>query len=253
MCVLPILFRAPSPSLSNKDVAVSSASAFARLGLLFNREHRCVFQMKGRLNESRSRGWLALQHFPGSALLVWPCKEEVDDDGVRMFHLELEFDEPQLFSIATPTDSMVVFPVAWRSWLWQWKHRQGSHHLLQKGIALVVRSARQMSLWEHCCPSAFWNLSRTSIVQLARDRCIDVDSSTNLCNCLFTIVQSSLGMTDDETLDVVSARLRAQEPKREFATPILEIEKGHRALRPGRPQGGRQREGVGEDDAARAS
>jgi hypothetical protein len=165
-----------------------------------------------------------LSHFADSAVHTLPGKmlELAGVGGVVYKFFEPEFTSKPSIVAVTDLAHVDACPIVWRSWAWQQSVIALAGTLPIAIRAFAVTEAEPM--FAIACKSAFWTLSKTLVIKLAKTCGVVVPSNKTLFETLFSVIQLHLHCDDETTLGYISKRLSLDDVSQQFAPGLLEID-----------------------------
>lgn len=119
---------------------------------------------------------------------------------------------------------MKAATMEWRSWLWQCTRLGKGLAGLEPGLRLFVDSGGFGTLPEVCCRAAFWGMSRASIVEFAKELHISIESGSDLFAVLWKVTQGVLGISDEDTLELVHKRVARDSNETPLTDALMELD-----------------------------
>ena len=161
----------------------------AWVGELCRLQHRIMLGFI-RPGQQRVHEWVIPLHwFPRSCVLVWPCTK-VSVHGSTDFYFEprLDVGRPDMRPV---TDlhgrTTVAVQIQWKSWL-------GQVHLLKKKAERAVGPQESLARVMYRC--AGWELSRSTLMGVAKELQVNIDSTASLCELLCHLCKTILWLND---------------------------------------------------------
>lgn len=170
--------------------------------------------------------YLGGHHFRKSSVIALPVRpiQVPGPLGLRYIEPILDTKGPIVFPLfATDLPHVRATTYTWRSWLWQaGKVPSSSAHL-----APSVRPSLDQDfapLLTVCAQKAFFELSRTFLIDLGKFVGVAVQDGDVLLDTLPLLCQGILGIDERATLDIVHQRLARAGPEGDFTHELLSID-----------------------------
>lgn len=206
---------------------------FRELGLAWHAffaeaAHQVVFRIDPPASETCT--WhLALGVYDGSCCLAWPVSI-----GRHQDYPEHEFLRPEKLSapkLIPILDFRCVkaFSYTFRSWSWQRLNMPKATERSRPAIRIYRDSAIE-PLIRVCARRGWWNLQRTTLLNIAKEIELTIDQNLGLFDVLFRMTQFVLKTTDEETMSVLAHRVATLRPNDTFSEELLHVDEAAACL-----------------------
>ena len=200
----------------------------AWIGDLVAASHQVVFRIDppaGALAPGRSASppWLfGLFHWEDSCVVGWPVVEHcMPGSTAKFFELCTEAKYPIVLPMLH-VDRVQAYSVTARSWLWQ-RRTFPNMRDLSPGLRLFS-SAGPSPLLEVAATQAFWKLSKTWLVQLAKSQHWNMCDAGSIFEVLFVCIKNALSCNDETAVEMASKRLGQNDLDSLWASSVLDID-----------------------------
>ena len=196
----------------------------AELNVMMDCSHRFVFQYVA----SEGMWYLPAKRFPQSSVVVVACERmSFGGSDIVYFRLDTDSKKPFLRSILRLED-VTVQGIAFQSWA-----SQHLSFLAETGTPLAcngilpVAVGAPMPLYDFACACAFWQLSKTTIIAIARRAGHIIDTKLSLFQVLFQAISEKLKLPENDVLQIIGKRLAAEEieaGERDRALSLVDVD-----------------------------
>jgi hypothetical protein len=153
----------------------------AWIGAIFDIDNQFIFLHKAT-SVAPTMAYMALYHFPHSAVLAWPGKlmKVEGHPTVSFFQPDHDIAEPTLMGIFSLVSGIKATSFRWRSWLWQWHNLPLGRKNMKPGIRAIIETGTFDTLDRVAAKKAFWSIDKAVLFDYAGYFGIAVDSAHTL-------------------------------------------------------------------------
>ena len=206
--------------LSQLENELETASG-SWIGQIAEASHRLLLGM----SDGKATTWYhALGNFPHSGVFLWPGKlaSTKTRHGTITWFIHDKGVEAMVIKPLCALGQVKACTFRWRSVLCQSRHLPDSHRPKAPRILPVIEEGPG-PLVVVAAKEAFWSMTKTQVIYLAKLVGVMTDPGATLHAVLLTVVKAICNCSDAEALHITSTRLAVKDVSASFADALLDI------------------------------